>query len=267
LGGGVIRVWLNDSGEFTIYDEDAMPVAENPGFAVGLNYWEPYGDGHDYTSTLDGGDLCAAIEREGATGEYFGLVQRRIPCEPNTTYRLTLWVKTDTSSGSVAAGLGNWGSPNSHKDFGWTGGQTDWTQISGTWTSRPDEASMDIVLYGTRDFAGRAYFDELALEKVGPVPLGVSIRGPSHLDYKELGTYTADVSRGSGDYRYQWYKKTDGSDHWYSLGTGQTQGQSMLNRGFTLRVDVDDASTGAEGSATKDVEYEDDVRDERDRLR
>jgi hypothetical protein len=255
LGGGVIRIWLSDQGEFAIYNEDVMPAVENPGFSEALNYWEPYGDGGNYTSALDGGDLCAAIERDGATGEYLGLVQRKIPCHPNTTYRLTLWVKTDTSSGSVAAGLGNWGSPNTHEDFGWTGGQTDWTQISGTWTSGQGENSLDIVLYGTKDFSGRGYFDELVLEKVGPVPLEVSIRGPSHLGYKELGTYAADVFRGSGDYRYQWYKKMEGSDHWYPLGTGQAQGQSMLNRGFTLKVDVRDALTGAEGSATKHVEY------------
>ena len=259
LGGGVIRIWLSESGEFEIYNEKAIPAVGNPGFAEGLNYWEPYGDGDDYTSPLDGGDLCATIERKEATGEYFGLVQRNIPCEPNTTYRLTLSIKTDTASGSAAAGLGNWGSPNTHRDFGWTGGRTDWTQISGTWTSRWDETSMDIVLYGTKDFSGIAYFDELVLEKVGPVPLDVTILGPSSLGYKEIGTYTGDVSRGSGDCSYQWYMQYDGSSAWYPLGTQQTQRRSMLTRGFTLAVDVTDTVTGAEGSATKHVEYEGDL--------
>ena len=77
---------------------------------------------------------------------------------------------------------------------------------------RPDETSMDMVLFGSTAFSGKAYFDGLVLDRVGPVPLEVSMLGPSWLGYKEHGTYTADVSRGSGDYNYQWYKEMDGSD-------------------------------------------------------
>ena len=154
----------------------------------------------------------------------------------------------------MAAAFGNWGSPNTHQDFGYTGGYTDWTEISGTWTSRPDETSMDIYLFGGTDFTGDLYFDGLVLQKVGPAPLDATLLGPSSLGYKEHGTYTAGVSRGSGDYTYQWYKKMDGRDYWYPLGTGQTQGVSMINRGVTLKVEVYDNVTGAEGSATKQVE-------------
>lgn len=42
------------------------------------------------------------------------------------------WLKTDASSGSAAAGLGNWGSPNTHRDFGWTGGQTQGVSMLST---------------------------------------------------------------------------------------------------------------------------------------
>jgi hypothetical protein len=230
--GNVIRVMLFGSPDFigeayfdSLVLEEVKP--QNTGFESGLRHWERYGDGTMYEAVEGGveGSYCAHLRRDGATGNYFGLVQRKIPCEPNTTYRLALWVKTDVSSGSVAAALGNWGSPNTHQDFGWTGGHVNWTQISGTWTSRWDETSMDIVLYGSTDFSGDAYFDNVVLEKVGVAPLEVTILGPSILEYKKLGTYTANVSRGLGSSSYQWYLKMDGSNNWYPLGKQRTQTQ------------------------------------------
>jgi len=110
------------------------------------------------------GSYSASFRRGAATGNYFGLKQKKIPCEPNTTYRLTLWVKTELVSGSAAAALGNWDSSNTHVDFGWTGGSTGWTEISGAWTSQADETTLDIVLYGSTDFSGTAYFDGLVLQ-------------------------------------------------------------------------------------------------------
>jgi hypothetical protein len=257
----VIRVMLYGSRDFAgeaYFDglvlEEVKP--QNTGFESGLKYWERYGDG-DYRAVAGGveGAQCAQIGRSKGTGYYFGLTQRKIPCEPNTIYRLTLWLKTEADSGHAAAALGNWGSPNTHKEFGFTGGYTDWKEISGTWTSRWNETSFDIVLYGSTDFSGYAYFDNVVLEKVGVVPLGVSILGPSGLGYKKTGTYRAEVVSGSGDYRYQWYKKMDGNDHWAPLGAQQAQIVTMFNTGFTLRVDVRDNQTGQDAFGTIYVEY------------
>jgi hypothetical protein len=89
--------------------------------------------------------------------------------EPDTEYRLSLWIKARVTSGCVAAGLGVWSSDstlNHHTDFGHTDGMTDWIPITGTWTSRSDEYTIRIVLYGNPDFAGEAFFDDLVLEKV-----------------------------------------------------------------------------------------------------
>jgi hypothetical protein len=118
---------------------------------------------------------------------------------------------------------------------------------------------LDIVLFGSMDFSGKAYFSGLVLEKVWP-PLEVTIHGPSSLGYKKAGTYTANVSKGSGDYRYQWYKKMDGNDHWARLGTQQTQVVTMINKGFTLRVDVHDNITEQNASTIKYVEYEENIK-------
>jgi hypothetical protein len=227
----------------------------NPGFEDDLFLWESYGDGvtEVVKQGLDG-SYAARLSRAQATGNYFGLVQRGIPCEPNTIYRLTLWLKTKAGSGVVGVGLGNWGTPNTHHDFGWTGGITDWKKVSGTWTSGPNERTLDIVLYGDPGFSGEAFFDNLALEKIGLAPLITAIEGPSELAYKGFGTYVANVSAGSGDYGYQWSQKLDRRSSWYVLGTEKTQQATMLDIGFTLKVDIHDNRTGQNASATLHVE-------------
>jgi hypothetical protein len=158
-------------GEVRVYRLFDPPVksGDNFGFEKGLQYWESYGDGSTYEAVAGGveGSHSAKIFREDATGRYFGLAQRNIPCEPNTTYQLTLWVKTEALRGQIGVGLGNWGTPNTHADFGYTGGNTDWKKISGTWTSRTDETSLSILLFGLTDFSGTAYFDDIVLQKVG----------------------------------------------------------------------------------------------------
>ncbi|MCX5914193.1 MAG: hypothetical protein NTV04_19945, partial [Deltaproteobacteria bacterium] len=151
--------------------------------------------------------------------------------------------------GTAAASLGNWGDPNSHADFGWTGGNTDWKQISGTWISGPNETSLDIMLYGSTDFSGTAYFDKVVLEKVWP-PLEAEIFGPSQLDYKKTATYTAGVLGGSGQYLYEWAQKLDGSSNWIVLGRQKTQIITMFNKSFTLKVKVSDSISGKVTSTT-----------------
>jgi hypothetical protein len=255
MGGGVVRIWLNGNGEFWIFNKAAAFSLANPSFEDRLNYWEPYGDGDDYKAERVGGDLVAKIERSRPFGDYFGLKQRAIPCEPNTTYRLTLWVKTEAKTGTVAAALGNWGDPNTHKDFGYTGGTTDWKQISGTWTSGPGENYLDVVLFGSPDFSGKAYFDDVILEKV-QLLLKILIDGPSSLGYKKNGIFVANVSNGSRQYNYQWYRQYDGRKEWEVLGTQQTETSFMLTTSYILKVDVQDTITGQKTSVTKRVEYE-----------
>jgi hypothetical protein len=150
-----------------------MKRLENPGFENTLDSWNAYGDGvvgptaHDTQS----GNYSAYIKRGAATGNYFGIHQGEIDIEPNTEYQLSLWVKTNAASGSVAAALGVWSSDparNHHTDFGLIGGTTDWVRISGRWRSRPDETRPQVVLFGRPDFSGEASFDGLVLQKVIP---------------------------------------------------------------------------------------------------
>jgi hypothetical protein len=148
-------------------------ILKNPWFEDNLNSWKAYGDGFVEASHQEAreGEYSVHLQRNGATGDYFGLYQNEIAIEPNTEYQLSLWAKTEATGGSVAAALGVWSSDptrNHHIDFGFIGGTTDWIQISGTWTSRPDETRLQVVLYGQPDFAGSAFFDGLVLQKVIP---------------------------------------------------------------------------------------------------
>jgi hypothetical protein len=169
------RVILSDylsKGEVRIYRLFDPPAksGENFGFEKGLQYWESYGDGTTYEAVTGGteGSHSAKISREKDTKRYFGLAQRNIPCKQNTMYQLTLQVKTESgNTGSAAASLGSWDSSTTHMDFGWTGKGIDWTQISGTWNSGVKDR-LDVVLYGTTDFSGTAYFDGIVLRELGP---------------------------------------------------------------------------------------------------
>jgi len=152
---------------------DACDDLANPGFEKGLDFWHGYGDGFVEFTSEDAynGRYSDHNERNDATGKYFGLCEKEVVVEPDTEYRLSLWIKARLTSGFAAAGLGVWSSDpmlNHHTDFGHTDGMTDWTLITGTWTSRPDEYTIRIVLYGTPDFAGEAFFDDLVLEEVEP---------------------------------------------------------------------------------------------------
>jgi hypothetical protein len=114
---------------------------------------------------------------------------------------------------------------------------------------------LDIVLYGTPDFSGEAFFDDVRLEKVGAAPLAADIEGPSVLGFKQPGTYVADVRFGSGNYTYQWYQQEEGSLEWYPLGTAGSQRVRMIDRSFTLKVEARDSQTGQRAVAEFDVAY------------
>lgn len=74
-----------------------------------------------------------------------------------------------------------------------------------------------------------------------------SISGPSSLLSKQSATYTAVVVGGSGSYSYQWWKKSNTSSTWQTLGNSQTQIVTMGagNQYFDLKVWVDDNISGA----------------------
>lgn len=79
-----------------------------------------------------------------------------------------------------------------------------------------------------------------------PRPLSVTIAGPTSITAYNSGTWTAQVTGGTGPYSYVWYR--DG----YQVGTGASYSDDAVERSFTLQVNVTDA-LGASASDTHAV--------------
>lgn len=56
---------------------------------------------------------------------------------------------------------------------------------------------------------------------------GTYITGPGYLTKGQTDTYDCNPACASGNCSYQWYKKYDGSEYWYTLGTAQAQQITM----------------------------------------
>ena len=88
-----------------------------------------------------------------------------------------------------------------------------------------------------------------------PSPPAVEISGPCCLNKGQGGTWTANVTDGSGNFSYQWYISYCGGCWWDALGTNQSQYYTMAVQDFLLRCDVHDYTLGYDASATYTVYY------------
>lgn len=71
-------------------------------------------------------------------------------------------------------------------------------------------------------------------------PVGVTITGPSALQWKQSGTWTANPSGGNGSYTYEWrYRFACGTGTWSSVvSTAQSYTRQMPNSDLELQVKV-----------------------------
>jgi len=83
--------------------------------------------------------------------------------------------------------------------------------------------------------------------------LTADISGPTELEYKEIGTWTAVTTGGGDRINYQWYVKFDGSNTWYAKSTASSYSRTMLDNGFTLKLTV--SSNGENVETTQHVDY------------
>jgi len=76
------------------------------------------------------------------------------------------------------------------------------------------------------------------------------ISGPGALNKGNRGTYTANVTGGSGSFTYQWYEQNGppGSG-WVAGGTSQTETIGMLLWDINVRVEVHSSTYGSNGTA------------------
>ncbi len=152
-------------------------------------------------------------------------------CEPNTSSDLFVFF-----DGSLISSYGN---PN-HIVFSAT---------------EPGQYNLYFVL---RNLAGNTLDTEnhiITVTQEDPPPppptLTVSISGPSHMGFKESGTFSANVSGGTGSYSYTWKRNGHVVSHSSSVNIGMGGSETDILVGLTV------VSGTQTESASKTVYYQD----------
>ncbi len=81
----------------------------------------------------------------------------------------------------------------------------------------------------------------------GPPPPSVSISGPTLLNEGNMGTWTAEITGGTGPFSYQWARSTD-QNNWTNVGTNSSYTGSSGSGNFWLRVTVTDQNQRTTGN-------------------
>lgn len=89
-----------------------------------------------------------------------------------------------------------------------------------------------------------------------PQPVQINVSGPNMLNFKEKGTWTGNVSGGSGSFTYAWYKSFNGGATWNGPFGDNTNTftTTMLFSDFSIRCNVTDSQTNETDSDTHNVE-------------
>jgi hypothetical protein len=153
---------------------------------TGIHPLTPYGDGEIYAHDGAG----ALLARSQKTGHFSGYDAPIVEVTPQSEYELTCSVMTELESGYAAASLGRWQSALTHSDFGYLSGKTDFQPIGGTWLSPAGNLALEVKLFGSPDFAGKAWFKDAVLQRRNPQNLRLEQFDrdgiPSH--FKTLGS-------------------------------------------------------------------------------
>ncbi len=77
-------------------------------------------------------------------------------------------------------------------------------------------------------------------------PLAGSLNGPSSGILNQTLNYTINMTSGSGDFSYNWYRQESGSNSWTLISSGSSTIQTqVLISDFTLRCDIKDNFNGS----------------------
>ncbi len=161
-----------------VFNPNFEEVSENKPYL-----WTPYGTGDLFAADwqqVQNGQYSAHISRS-AQASYFGFYQEKIPVKPNTKYWLKGYIKTEASSGYANLAFGVWHShpdTNHHRDFGYISGNSDWTYVCDSLTTRAYEDTIRIMVYGNPVFVGSAWFDNLNL-LIDTIPPQVIVSYPN----------------------------------------------------------------------------------------
>ncbi|MCH7733404.1 MAG: T9SS type A sorting domain-containing protein [Candidatus Marinimicrobia bacterium] len=225
-------------------------------------WWPPNtGGGHTFTSTLH--ENFAWTEGWGTAFTQFvdpdGFYSGWFPVEDPNSYKYTV-PTGHTNEGRVAAALSDLYDSNQDGD---DYASITYSKIISTIRNNNNDHLIEFwdnlkptLSQSDKHYASRALIYNtinVPLEPL-PDPLSVTISGPWSLGYKESGTFTANVSGGSGTIYYQWYRQNEGSSYWQTRGTYQSQLEVMINKSFTMKMVVTRGSETDE--ATKYVRFE-----------
>ena len=96
-----------------------------------------------------------------------------------------------------------------------------------------------------------------AIGKPAPIPVDVYISGPTYLDEREQGTWTANVDGGSGSLSYQWYQKYDVNTSFNKIYGATSASYSTALYGnvtFKVKVTADNSSDSSTYSVSVDCD-------------
>ncbi len=93
------------------------------------------------------------------------------------------------------------------------------------------------------------------LKGIGPDYMNFGIVGSSYLRFKQKGTYTANITGGSGSVSYVWYKKISGQ--WSQISTSSSITLTMVYDNIEIKLDLHDNVTGENVSKTAIIYYDD----------
>lgn len=224
--------WDNKTGYGRINAHRALQKLSAPntvtfGTAVGGTSTLTW-NSHTHTFYNNGGGL--------ATGTYYGVKQYKITKHVNFAQVYTsapyVWQRERQTFGW------NYANPNL---------ETPWAKITNVTTTGFD---IETVVYwiGTNSLGQQinAYYPRtpsqatVAYAVVGtPNPPAVYISGPTILQWKTQGTWTANASGGNGTFAYEWRYRDNGIGAWSSVvGTSQQYTRQMPPNDIELQVKV-----------------------------
>lgn len=94
------------------------------------------------------------------TRNVYATVSQRVAVTPNTTYRISAWVKGEGAKNVWFPGGLNW-----NKRVQVPAGTYDWTKVTLEYTTAPGETVMPFIILSEN--AGKVWFDELSMTEVG----------------------------------------------------------------------------------------------------
>ncbi|MEX0325776.1 MAG: alpha-L-fucosidase [Puniceicoccaceae bacterium] len=144
-----------------VIGESVIPVVRNPGFESGnLAHWNSWRTRRaEITDDARSGKYAVRV------GPELGICAQELTILPNSRYRLSAWVKTETGSEEAILQASDFGGPS----LSVSSALTEYTRVSLEFSSAFASEQLIVSLRHT-DGPNRAYFDDIELTLLGEAP-------------------------------------------------------------------------------------------------